>query len=155
VSPGLDFSPQVEHGPSQEQAILRLSGIRSWYSQLHSLLQAATNKKEAFNNFIPRLILGGAGVMAENNRDDQRKILKYGHVVATCLIFPTVQTQTRVLQQLLAEGFYFPDEKIACLSPSLTTHGNRFGAYTLNLRREVPWPSYASRNLPRRPQHSR
>ena len=115
-------------------------------AELRSLIQAATNKSEAFNNFIQWLTFGGAGVIAENNRDEQRKIIKYGHVVANCLIFHNVQAQTRVLQQLLAEGVHFTDETIACLSPYLTEHVNRFGAYALNLRRDVPLPQYAFHN---------
>jgi len=49
-------------------------------------------------------------------------------------------------QQLLAEGLHFSDETIACLSPYLTEHVNRFGAYVLNLQRDVPLPQYAFRN---------
>lgn len=120
-------------------------------ADLRTLIQGATNKSESFNNFIQWLTFGGTGVIAENNRDEQRKIIKYGHVVANCLIFHNVQAQTRVLQQLLAEGLHFTDDTIACLSPYLTEHVNRFGAYALNLRRDVPLPQYAFRNSLRRP----
>ena len=119
-------------------------------AELRSLIQGATNKSEAFNNFVKWVTFGGAGILAENDRDAQRKIIKYSHVVANCLIFHNVQAQTRVLQQLLAEGFHFSDATIACLSPYPTEHVNRFGAYALNLRRDVPLPQYEFRNLPPR-----
>lgn len=56
-------------------------------ADLRALIQGATNKSEAFNNLIKWLTFGGAGVIAENDRDEQRKIIKYSHVVANCLIF--------------------------------------------------------------------
>ena len=128
--------------------VLRTGFLLQYLSEaeLRALIHGATNKSEAFNNFIQWLTFGGAGVIAENDRDEQRKIIKYGHVVANCLVFHNVQAQTRVLQQLLAEGLHFSDETIACLSPYLTEHVNRFGAYALNLQRDVPLPQYAFRN---------
>jgi hypothetical protein len=117
---------------------------------LRALIQAATNKSEAFNNFIKWLAFGGAGVIAENDREEQRKIIRYSHVVANCLIFYNVQAQTRVLHQLITEGIHFADTTIARLSPYLTEHVNRFGAYSLNLSRDVPLPQYEFHNTPQR-----
>jgi TnpA family transposase len=122
---------------------------------LRALIQAATNKSEAFNNFIKWLAFGGAGVIAENDREEQRKIITYSHVVANCLIFHNVQAQPRVLSQLLMEGLHFADATIARLSPYLTAHVNRFGAYSLNLSREVPLPQYGFRTTPQRQRGQR
>jgi hypothetical protein len=106
-------------------------------------LQAATNKSEAFNRFVQWLYFGGEGRIAENARDQQRKRIKYNHLIANCLIFHNVQAQTRVLHQLADEGHEFDDAILARLSPYLTKHVNRFGKYTLNLDRENSAPDYA------------
>jgi hypothetical protein len=41
------------------------------------------------------------GVIAENVRDEQRKFVKYNHLVAKLLSFHTLVTMTRALQRLL------------------------------------------------------
>src|SRR4051812_20463253 len=52
---------------------------------LRSTIQAATNKSEAFNGFTKWLFFGGQGIIAENDREKQRNIIKYNHLVANCL----------------------------------------------------------------------
>jgi TnpA family transposase len=110
--------------------------------ELRRMIQAATNKSEAFNRFIQWVSFGGAGIIAENDRDEQRKLIKYNHLVANCLIFHNVSSLTRVLHELAAEGYEIEDEAVARLSPYLTEHINRFGNYTLNLERSTPAPDY-------------
>jgi TnpA family transposase len=109
---------------------------------LRRTIQAATNKSEAFNKFIQWVFFGGEGMIAENNRDEQRKLIKYNHLVANCLIFHNVYSMTRVLHQSAQEGYQFEAEALAHLSPYLTEHINRFGSYTLNLDRRMPLPEY-------------
>jgi hypothetical protein len=41
-----------------------------------STIQAATNNSESFNEFVQWLAIGGA-VIAENDRVEQRKVIKY------------------------------------------------------------------------------
>lgn len=72
--------------------------------ELRQVIQAATNKSEAFNKFVQWVCFGGEGVIAENVRDEQRKFIKYNHLVANLLSFHTLVTMTKVLQQLLEEG---------------------------------------------------
>jgi TnpA family transposase len=57
---------------------------------LRRTIQGATNKSEAFNKFIQWVSFGGGGLIAENDRDEQRKLIKYNHLVANCLIFHNV-----------------------------------------------------------------
>ncbi len=59
-------------------------------------------------------------MIAENDRDRQRKLIKYNHLVANCLIFHNVQAQTRILRQLAEEGQEFDDATLSRLSPYLT-----------------------------------
>ncbi len=111
-------------------------------AELRRVIQAATNKSEAFNGFVQWLFFGGEGLIAENDRDRQRKLIKYNHLVANCLIFHNVQSQTRILRQLAEEGEEFDDATLSRLSPYLTEHVNRFGKYTLNLDRDSPTLDY-------------
>jgi TnpA family transposase len=38
-------------------------------------IQTATNKSEAFNPFVQWVAFGGGGPLAENTRDEQRKMI--------------------------------------------------------------------------------
>ena len=114
-------------------------------AELRRTIQAATNKSETFNRFVQWLFFGGEGLIAENDRDRQRKLIKYNHLVANCLIFHNVQAQTRILRQLAEEGEEFDDATLSRLSPYLTEHVNRFGKYTLDLDRDSPAPDYTLR----------
>jgi len=105
-------------------------------AELRRVIQAATNKSEAFNGFVQWLFFGGERLIAENDRDRQRKLIKYNHLVANCLIIHNVQAQTRILRQLAEEGEEFDEATLSRLSPYLTEHVNRFGKYTLNLDRD-------------------
>lgn len=111
-------------------------------AELRAIIQAATNKSEAFNGFIKWLAFGGEGMIAENDRDDQRKIIKYNHLVANCVIFSNVVTMTRCLHELAEVGHSISQEAVAALSPYLTQHINRFGRYHLDLTRQPPPLTY-------------
>jgi TnpA family transposase len=50
-------------------------------------IQGATNKSEARNGFLKWTFFGGEGIITENSRDEQRKAIKYNHLMANCLIF--------------------------------------------------------------------
>jgi TnpA family transposase len=114
-------------------------------AELRQTIQAATNKSEAFNRFVPWLFFGGQGIIASNERAKQRKRIKYNHLIANCLIFHHVHAQTRILHQLAQEGHTIADEVLARLSPYLMAHVNRFGRYTLDFARQVPTPDYTIR----------
>ncbi len=103
---------------------------------LRKTIHGATNKSEAFNQFTKWLFCGGEGVIGENDRDAQRKIVKYNHLVANLLIFHNVVRMTKIIRELLAEGYPITDTVLAALSPYQTAHVNRFGQYTLDLDRE-------------------
>jgi TnpA family transposase len=111
-------------------------------SQLRSTIQGATNKSEALNRFLKWTFFGGEGVIAENSRDEQRKAIKYNHLVANCLIFHNLYSLTRLVQTLEERGETVPEDAIAAISPYLTEHINRFGDYTLDLDRKPPQPDY-------------
>jgi TnpA family transposase len=107
-------------------------------AQLRSTIQGATNKSESFNHFVQWLSFGGEGVITSNNREEQRKMIRYNHLVANCLIFYNVYEISRILSELKQEGYPLDTNAVAALSPYWTQHVNRFGSYDLNLDRCPP-----------------
>lgn len=98
---------------------------------LRKMINAATNTSEAWNAFIQWLAFGGHGVISENNREEQRKMIRYNHLVGNLVIFHNVVSMTGVLQNLIKDGFEITEEILSCLSPYRTAHINRFGNYEL------------------------
>jgi hypothetical protein len=78
-------------------------------------------------------------VIAENIRDEQRKFIKYNHLVANILTFHNIVSMTKAIDQLKAHGQEISKEVLAALSPYQTSHTNRFGQYQLQSRR-LPEP---------------
>jgi TnpA family transposase len=104
--------------------------------ELRSLIQGAVNKSEAFNGLAKWVGFGHSGTIFTNSRDEQRKIIKYNHLVSNCLIFYNVFEISRILQELIGEGYGIDEEVMGALSPYLTGHINRFGSYSLDLNRQ-------------------
>jgi TnpA family transposase len=119
--------------------------------ELRRLIQSATNKSERFNQFVQWVAFGGGALAAEGIRDEQRKFIKYNHLVANLLIFHNVVTMSKALERLAAEGHALDVELIASSSPYQTEHLNRFGRYALN-RDRVPEPLDSVREF-RMPPH--
>jgi hypothetical protein len=84
----------------------------------------------------------GGGVIAENDRGEQRKIIKYNHLLANCLIFHNVCMMTRALHKLRADGVQIDPDAVAALSPYVRSHISRFGQYSLDLSRVPPPVDY-------------
>lgn len=67
----------------------------------------------------------------------QRKVIKYNHLVANMIILHNVVGMTKVLQELRDEGTEITLEILGGLAPFRTAHINRFGDYTLDFRRKI------------------
>src|SRR4051794_17984933 len=80
-----------------------------------TLIQAATNKSELFNKYAQWVAFGESGLVSEGVRDEQRKLIKYNHLVANLLIFHTIVDMTRGLERMAAEGL--PVDEAALASP--------------------------------------
>jgi TnpA family transposase len=106
--------------------------------ELRRMIFEATQKSESWNQFIQWIAFGGEEIR-ENNRKEQRKIIRYNHLVANLVIFHNVVEMTRVIKQLVAEGVEITPEILAGLSPYKTGHLNRFGRYRLEFEK-VPDP---------------
>lgn len=106
---------------------------------LREQITATTNKVEAYNGFTKWLFFGGGGTIAENDPEEQEKIIKYNDLVANALIYHNVVDQTRILKELVNEGYLINREDIARLSPYITSHIKRFGDYIIDIN-VVPDP---------------
>lgn len=104
--------------------------------ELRRTIHAATNKSEEFNNFTKWLFFGGEGIIAENLRHEQRKVIKYNQLVANMVILHNVQWMSKTLKQMQLQGFPIDEHVLKGLSPYRTNHINRFGDYTLDLNKK-------------------
>ncbi len=100
---------------------------------MRSLIQAATCKSEEFNEFINWVRFGGGGVISDNMRFSQRKIIKYSHLLANMVIFNTVVNQTKSVNKLRGEGVEISDEVLSGFSPYWRDHLNRFGVFSMDM----------------------
>jgi len=75
------------------------------------------DKVEAYHRFAGWLFLGGEGVIADNDSEEQEKLIKYNDLVANTVIFQNVVDVSRVLREVLAEGYSVKREDVAALSP--------------------------------------
>ena len=66
--------------------------------------QAATNKSELFNRYAQWVSFGSSGLATAAERDEQRKMVKYNHLVANLLIFHTAVGMTHALDAIAADG---------------------------------------------------
>ena len=122
--------------------------------ELRRAIGAATNKSELFNRYAQWVAFGSSGLATAATRDEQRKMVKYNHLVANLLIFHTVVGMTRALDSLVADGHgaAVNPEALAGTSPYLNEHLNRFGSYELDLSKP---PASLPFDLPPQRQPSR
>lgn len=80
---------------------------------------------------------GGEGIIQENVLHEQRKVVKYSHLVANLVILHNVEGMTRTLNSLQQEGQILTSELLSGLAPYRTAHVNRFGDYMMDLNRPV------------------
>lgn len=108
--------------------------------ELRRVIQAATNKSELFNKYAQWVSFGSAGLATAVERDEQRKMVKYNHLVANLLIFHTAVGMTRALDEIAAGGHAtaITPAALAGTSPYLNEHLNRFGSYELDLSKPPP-----------------
>ena len=81
-----------------ERTIFLLNYIND--PEMRRMIQAATCKSEEFNQFISWIRFGGGGVISDNMRPNQRKIIRFNHLLANMLIFHTVVYQTKAINKL-------------------------------------------------------
>lgn len=119
--------------------VIRTKFLLQYISEIdvRRMISVATNKSERFNQFADFLLFGGKGMIAENVRDEQRKVIKYNHLVANLVILHTLVTMSDALQAMAQDGHKIDSAILACFSPYLTEHLNRFGEYELRHSQEA------------------
>jgi TnpA family transposase len=119
--------------------------------EMRRTIHAATNTAEAWNGFVQWVAFGGEGVIRQNNREEQRKIVRYNHLVANLVVFHNVVAMTQVLQALVDEGYAVTPAILARLAPYKIGHINRFGTHDLRFDRVPPPVVEELRLAPRSP----
>lgn len=99
--------------------------------ELRKTIRAATVVSEEWNGFIQWVAFGEKGILTENIREEQRKAIKYNHLISNLLIFHNVASMTKVLNELKDEGYQITPEIISGFAPYRRMHINRFGKYEL------------------------
>ena len=105
--------------------------------EMRETVNAATCKSEEFNNFLKWIFFYNSGIIQENLRHEQTKIVKYNHLVANLIILHNVNTMTKVLKRLKRNDFDVTPELLAALSPYRTSHINLLGQYPLETNRRI------------------
>ncbi|NOR42035.1 MAG: Tn3 family transposase [Gammaproteobacteria bacterium] len=105
--------------------------------EMRETVNAATCKSEEFNNFLQWIFFYNSGIIQENLRHEQVKIVKYNHLVANLIVLHNVNAMTKVLKRLRRNDFDVTPEMLAALSPYRTSHINLLGQYPLETNRRV------------------
>lgn len=105
--------------------------------ELRRTVNHATTVSERLNDFIPFVTFGNRGTIASSFCDEQRKIIKYGHLVANILIFMNVHDQSIIMNELIQEGHVITKVQAASLAPYRKSNINRLGAYFLDVLRDA------------------
>jgi len=103
--------------------------------ELRETVQVATCKSEEFNNFLQWVFFYNNGIIQENLRHEQSKIIEYNHLVANLIILHNFNAMTRAIKRMRREGFEVTSEQLAELSPYRTRQINLLGRYTREVNR--------------------
>ena len=70
-------------------------------SEMRSMIQGGIDQSEGLSRFTIWVAFGGDGVIAENDHDQQRKIIAYNHLASNCILFHTINGMTHVIRDLV------------------------------------------------------
>lgn len=104
--------------------------------ELRKAIQSGTNKSEAFNGFTKWVSFGKNATITANDREDQKKSIKFNQLVSNLIILHNADAMTKAINQLKAENFHISNEIKEALSPYRTEHINRFGVYQINISKK-------------------
>ncbi len=77
------------------------------------------------------------GMIQENLRAEQEKMIRYSHLVANQVILYNVNAMTKTLGELKKDGLSVTPEVLRGLSPYRTEHINLLGDYTIDNSRRT------------------
>nr|WP_240778030.1 transposase [Nonomuraea basaltis] len=105
---------------------------------LRARVTAATNKVESYNGFSKWL--GFGGVLADNDPEEQEKLIKFNTLLANLVVFHNALDISDIVRQLVAEGWQITADQLGQIAPYLRAHISRFGAYATDELRHRPDP---------------
>ncbi|MEO3806874.1 Tn3 family transposase [Nonomuraea sp. B1E8] len=114
---------------------------------LGARVTAATNKVESYNGFSKWL--GFGGVLADNDPEEQEKLIKFNTLLANLVVFHNALDISDVVRQLVAEGWSITADQLGQIAPYLRAHISRFGAYATDELRHRPGCARRRRCTPR------
>jgi hypothetical protein len=79
------------------------------------------------------LRFGNNGVLADNDSDEQKKLIKLNTLLANLVIFHNALDIAEVGRDLVRQGWTITAEEIAARSPYIRAHITRFGAYATDV----------------------
>jgi hypothetical protein len=89
-------------------------------------VHAATCKSEEFNQFVQWVFSYNSGMIQENLRYAQDKMIAYTHLVANLVILHNVDSMSKAINKLKRQGFNADAEALRSLSPYRTEHINLY-----------------------------
>ena len=101
--------------------------------ELRESVHAATCKSEEFNHFVQWIFFYNNGMIQENLRHAQDKMIAYNHLVANLVILHNVDAMSKAINKLKRQGFQIDAEALSSLSPYRTEHINLLGTYSLKI----------------------
>jgi TnpA family transposase len=114
---------------------------------LRRKITACTNIVEGYNGFLDWIFFGKAGIITENDPEEQEKRIKYLDLVANAVILHNAVDVSLVVQELSAEGMKIDRSLLATLSPYLTRHLRRYGEFVIDLQ-SIPSPLQGAISIP-------
>jgi TnpA family transposase len=104
--------------------------------ELRESVHAATCKSEEFNQFVQWVFFYNSGMIQENLRYAQDKMIAYNHLVANLVILHNVDSMSKAINKLKRQGFNADAEALRSLSPYRTEHINLLGTYSLKIPKQ-------------------
>ena len=98
-------------------------------------IRAATTKIESFHAFRDWVSFGGH-IITSGDPIEQEKRIKYMNLVCNAIMLHNVVDLTKVLNQMMEEGYQVTPELAQGLSPYMTGQLKRFGQYFLDIDNE-------------------
>ncbi|MEQ4726071.1 Tn3 family transposase [Nonomuraea sp. B19D2] len=93
---------------------------------------------ESYNGFSKWL--GFGGVLADNDPEEQEKLIKFNTLLANLVVFHNALDISDIVRQLVAEGWQITADQLGQIAPYLRAHISRFGAYATDELRHRPDP---------------
>jgi TnpA family transposase len=89
--------------------------------ELRESVHAATCKSGEFNQFVQWIFFYNNGMIQENLRHAQDKMIAYNHLVANLLIMHNVDAMSKAINKLKRQGFQVDAEALSSLSPYIVS----------------------------------